>query len=157
MFSPRQAISYATIAAALIAPWEGLWLTAKPDMLAKGLPTVCYGMTPYDRPVKVGDHYTKDQCTRFLVEDIPKYYAQIEPCIHAKLSEHEKAALVSLAYNVGRGNVCKSQAVREFNAGNHLAGCNAIGHFTTAQGKFIQGLANRRKAEIAVCKMKDEA
>jgi len=153
--TPRQIVSYTTLAVCLISPWEGLWLTARPDMLARGLPTVCYGMTSYDRPVRIGDTYTERECEQFLTNDVPKYYEQIEPCIHVKLSEHEKAALTSLAYNVGAPTVCKSQAIKQFNSGQHERGCRAIANFTRANGKVIKGLVNRRRDEVRICLTKD--
>ena len=101
----RRGATWTVIAAALIGGWEGLDLVAKPDTLAHGLPTVCYGMTPYDRPVQVGDRYTKDECLQFLVEALPVYDAPLEKCIHVPMSPSRRAAAVSLAYNIGPARV----------------------------------------------------
>lgn len=147
--------AYALIAASLAIPFEGLFTHAYRDKLAHGLPTVCYGMTSYDRPVKMGDVYTPEQCKVFLEEDLIKYHDQIFPCIHVKLSDHEWAALTDLAYNVGSEAVCKSSAVRRFNAGDHAGGCRAIALYNRASGQVIKGLVRRRTAEIAVCNTKD--
>lgn len=148
----RRGASVAVIAAALIAPWEGLWTTAKPDRLANGLPTVCYGMTSYDRPVKIGDTYTPDQCMAFLVEDIPKYWNAIKPCIHVNLTNHQWAALISASYNAGASAVCRSPMVRQFNGGNPVAACDALrGWYVRSAGVLRQGLINRRNAERKTC------
>lgn len=151
----RRGLSYAAIAAALIAPWEGLELTAKPDRLAYDLPTVCYGMTPYDRPVKVGDHYTPQQCMDFLILDIEKYKAPLDGCVKVPLSNHQWAAVISGAYNAGTGAMCRSEIVRRLNARDPKA-CDAFrGWHVHAGGKYVRGLANRREAERKVCYQKD--
>lgn len=147
--------AYAMIAASLAIPFEGLYTHAYHDKLAHGLPTVCYGMTSYDRPVKRGDVYTPEQCKVFLEEDLVKYHDQLFPCIHVKLSNHEWGALTDAAYNVGSSAICKSTAVKRFNAGNHHGGCEALAAFDRAAGHVIKGLVRRRSAEIAACETKD--
>lgn len=153
----RRGASYAVIAAALIAPAEGLWLRAKVDRIGTGQPpTVCYGMTSADRPVHVGDTYTKDECMGFLIQDIPKYKKPLEKCVHVELSDHEWAALASASYNAGPGAVCKSPMVRNFNAEKHGDACQSfVGWYERAGGKYVPGLHNRRLKERAVCATKD--
>lgn len=152
---PPRLPAYALIAATLAIPFEGLYTHAYHDKLAHGLPTVCYGMTSSDRPVKMGDVYTPEQCKVFLEEDLVKYRNQIAPCIKVKLSDHEWGALTDLAYNVGSGAVCKSTAVRRFNAGDHKGGCQAMAAYNRASGQVIKGLVRRRSAEIETCNTKD--
>ena len=147
--------AYAVIAATLAMPFEGLYTHAYHDKLAHGLPTVCYGMTSSDRPVKMTDVYTPEQCKIFLEEDLPKYWAQVFPCIHVATSDHEKAAFTDAAYNVGSKAICKSTAVRLLNAGDHRGGCQALSKFDMASGQIVKGLVRRRSAEIAVCETKD--
>ena len=150
----RRAVSYAVIAAALIAPFEGLATRAYKDTLANGLPTVCYGMTIYDRPVSIGDEYTPEECMAFLVADIPKYRGKIEHCIKVPLSNHQWAAAVSLSYNIGAGAFCRSTFARRLNAHDPKA-CDSILAFDRAGGKVIRGLQRRREAERKVCYEKD--
>jgi lysozyme len=150
----QKAVTWIAICTPLVASWEGLALTAYKDKLAHDLLTVCYGMTPSDRPVHVGDTYTKTECTQFLAEDLPKYYASIAKCIHVNITDHQKAAAVSLAYNVGSRAVCKSTFVRQLNAGDPNA-CDYILRYSMASGRVIQGLLNRRRAERHVCNTGD--
>ena len=152
----RRGVSYAVIAASLIAPWEGLALTAKPDRLAHGLPTACYGMTPYDRPVTVGEKFTPQQCMDYLIADIPKYKTGLDRCIHIPVQghQHQWAAAISLGYNVGDAAVCRSTFVRGLNAGDPKA-CDSLLAFDRASGRVVQGLENRRQAERKVCYTKD--
>lgn len=170
----RRGVSYAVIAAALIAPAEGLWTTAKIDRVGTGQPpTVCYGMTSADRPVHVGDKYTPEQCMDFLIQDIPRYAAPILKCIKVPVSNHFAAAMTSAGYNAGSTAVCRSPMVARINANpNNIAqACSALiewydhkingqivkiqGWYTTARGRFLPGLLNRREKEYKVCITKD--
>lgn len=152
----RRGASYAVIAAALVAPAEGLWLTARVDRIGTGQPpTGCYGMTSADRPVHVGDKYTPEQCMEYLIQDIPKYKKPLEKCVHVELTNHQWAALTSAAYNAGAGAVCKSPMVRAFNARDPRACDKFSGWYVRAGGKFVQGLANRREKERKVCNTPD--
>jgi lysozyme len=155
----RRTVSYAVIAAALIAPAEGLWTTARVDRIGTGQPpTVCYGMTSADRPVRVGDRYTPEQCMAFLIHDIPKYAAPILKCIHVPVSNHFAAAMTSAGYNAGARAVCHSPMVARINADpkNVKHACDALrGWYVHAGGRYIPGLANRREKERKVCVTED--
>jgi lysozyme len=63
--------------------------------------------------------------------------------------------LTDAAYNVGSHAICKSTAVRKFNAGDHGGGCDALAAFNKASGQVIKGLVRRRSAEIDACKTRD--
>lgn len=147
----RRTAGWVAIAVPLVAQWEGLATTAYADKIGHGVPTVCYGMTSYDRPVKVGDHYTKEQCQKFLGEDLLKYNAGISKCIHVPITDNQRAAAVSLAYNIGVGAVCKSTFVKKLNAKDPNA-CQYILAYNKSMGQYRQGLANRRQAEYKICK-----
>lgn len=152
----KRGAAYAVIAAAAIAPFEGLWLTTKPDKLAYNLPTACYGMTTHDKPdLRIGDKFTKVQCQEYLVEAIPRYKVPLEKCIKVELSAHEWAALTSASYNAGPAAVCRSPMVKAFNAKDPRACDKFVGWYERAGGKYVPGLHNRRLKESALCKMKD--
>ncbi|MCL2714614.1 MAG: lysozyme [Alphaproteobacteria bacterium] len=136
------------LAVPLVSLWEGLWLTAKPDTLAYGLPTVCYGET---EGVKVGDRYTKEQCQAMLANKLPRYLSEINRCIQVPVSDRTRAAYLSFAYNVGSGGFCKSRALKLLNAGQDRASCEALRAWNKAGGRYRQGLANRRASEIKMC------
>ena len=65
--------------------------------------------------------------------------------------DEEWAAATSLAYNIGVGAYCKSSVDRFFDAGKPLQACDAFLLWDKAGGKRVQGLANRRAAERALC------
>jgi lysozyme len=156
MFVPAGAKSaWLGAALALVAAWEGLYTHAYRDPV--GVVTVCYGVTNYDRPVKMGDKYTAEECKGMLLEMLPKYNAMVKKCI-PKIEEfpsHRHAALVSFTYNVGQGNLCKSSVARHLNAGNVRAGCDALLMWNRAGGRVLKGLDNRRRQEREWCLRSD--
>lgn len=136
------------LAVPIVAQFEGLWLVAKPDRLAYGIPTVCYGET---EGVKVGDKYTRDQCEQMLAKKLPRYAAEIDKCIKVPMPPKVGAAFISLSYNVGSGGVCRSGALRKWNAGDKRGACEAFMVWNRAGGRVVQGLINRRNTERKLC------
>lgn len=151
----QKGATWAVICAALVMPWEGLYLRTYKDRLAHDLLTVCYGMTSSDRPVHLGDVYTPAQCRDFLIEDLPKYKRPLDKCVEVELTRHQWAALVSAAYNAGSRAVCKSPMVRRFNNGDPKACDSFVGWYERAGGVWRKGLHNRRMAERKVCATPD--
>lgn len=147
-------ISAATMAAAItfavpvVAKFEGEWLVAKPDRLAHGIPTVCFGET---EGVKVGDRYTPQQCAEMLKNKLPRYFNEIATCIDAPISPMTLAAFGSFSYNIGTAGFCHSGTVRKFNAGDGPGACHAMLGWVYAGGQFRQGLLNRREKEEKMC------
>jgi lysozyme len=150
MASYKRAATWLTICATFVGGFEGLALKAYPDRLAHNLPTVCYGET---EGVKLGDKYTKAQCTEMLANKLPRYWSEIERCIKVATNDNEKIAYTSFAYNVGSGAFCKGSIARKLNAGDHAGACNALLAYDMASGKHVRGLARRREAERKVCMM----
>ena len=151
----QKAVVWIAICTPLVAAWEGLYLRTYKDRLAHDLLTVCYGMTKAEDPnISLSDVYTKQECQQFLADALPRYYKGIAKCIKVELTEHQKAAAVSLAYNVGIGAVCKSTFVRKLNERDPAA-CDYLMRFSMASGRVVQGLLNRRRAERKVCYTED--
>jgi lysozyme len=143
----RKAAPWAASAAIFIGGWEGLQLVAYRDPI--GIPTVCYGET---RGVKMGDRYTKEQCSDMLLREIVEFASEVERCVPwDSLPDTRKVAVVSLAYNIGSGGFCKSSVARELRAGNVAEACDAFLRFNRAGGVVWRGLTNRRKAERELC------
>jgi len=154
---------------ALVATWEGKRNDAYQDIV--GVWTVCYGET---RGVKQGDKYTDAECRDMLSFGLGEYYAKVEPCLADRVTQNQRIAVTSLAYNVGAAGACGSTAVRKLNAGDVQGGCDALLRFScvtlpagkgdeTGQcankkrtGKFVQGLHNRRVAERKICLTADK-
>jgi lysozyme len=141
------------IAAPFIVKWEGYDPVARQQKIdRRGIYTVCSGITNYDLPgLKPGMRFTKEECATLLRDAIPRYAAPIDKCLKVPVSDYTRAALYSAAYNLGPGTVCKSSMVRKINAGDTRGGCDALLLYTRANGKFLQGLLNRRRAEQKLC------
>lgn len=143
--------------AAFLMPWEGFVPVARHERIdPPGVITWCYGRTNYDDPtVKIGTRFTKEECKQQLEETIPRYAAQAVKCIPNlyALPEPTQVAVISFTYNLGQGNLCRSRVAANLKASppNIQAGCDAMLAYTRANGKFIQGLLNRRRAERTLC------
>ena len=137
------------IALVFTSGWEGLWTTAQVDTIGTGHPvTYCYGQTTENGTVRAGQKFTPEQCKDLLAKSLPKYLAQIEPCITVAIPDKSKAALLDAAYNAGPAAVCKSPMVAKMNAGDLRAGCIAFdGWYVRASGKVVKGLINRRSGD----------
>ncbi|MDF8361943.1 lysozyme [Achromobacter anxifer] len=141
--------------------WEGDGQnTAYADKLAKGLPTVCKGITKHTSPypVVIGDYWSPERCAE--VEEMVARNTQLAlaDCIAVVISQPIFDALSSHAHNFGTPSTCASRAVGLINSGRLVEGCNALAHapngspaWSYADGKFVRGLYNRRLAERALC------
>lgn len=142
---PRKA-GYAALVVALVGGFEGLRTKAYRDPV--GIPTVCFGET---KGVKMGDQYTKAQCETMLIERLEEFRAGVDKCLKVPMPDERKAAVVSLAYNIGTGAFCKSTVARKLNAGDVQGGCDAFMMWTKAKGITLPGLVTRRKVERDLC------
>lgn len=143
------------VCASFLMLWEGYEPVAKHERVdPPGVITWCFGRTNYDvKGVKPGTRFTKAQCEKFLEEDLPRYAGPIQRCAKgfADMPPKRQAALVSFAYNLGPGRVCKSSVIRNLNRGNIVEGCNAMLAYTRANGVVLRGLQRRRAAERHLC------
>lgn len=151
-----------------LSTWEGRGQnTVYADQLAGGLPTVCMGITRHTSPfsVVVGDYWSPGRCAEVEQLVISKTQLQLADCItNPDVSQNTFDALTSHAHNVGVPSTCASRAVALINAGRIADGCKALAwapdgktpvwaYVTDAQGRkrFVQGLHNRRLAEMKLC------
>lgn len=142
-----------------IALQEG-YTTAAVRPLPGDVPTVGFGSTtrPDGSPVRMGDTTTPVRALDQKLRDVRKFESALQGCVTAPLTQGEYDSLVSLAYNVGAGPVCKSTMVRLHNAGQHAEACAQFDRWTFFQGKDCRdpanrcgGLAARRAAERKTC------
>lgn len=137
---------------------EGNILEVYRDKLAGGIPTFCAGRT--DWKAKPGTKLTSDQCLEVNKTTLLEYGYTILGCVNWDyLTARRLIGLTMFAINVGKQAACSSQAVRQINAGNVLAGCDLIArtpsgepNWSYANGVYVQGLQNRRQAERALCR-----
>lgn len=137
--------------------WEGNVLEVYADHLAYGIPTYCAGRT--DPAAVVGTKLTSDQCELVNKATLLEYGIAVLACTEwANLTPKRLIGLTTFAINVGKSGACKSQAVLAINAGRIVQGCNLIAtrpdgkpNWSSAGGRYVQGLQNRRQAERALC------
>ena len=150
-----------------LGTWEGNGQNVVyPDNLARGLPTVCKGITKYTSPVPVvvGDYWSDARCAEVESLVVQKGQLALADCLtNQQISQNTFDALSSHAHNVGTANTCASRAVGLINAGRIADGCKALAwapdgkpvwaYVTDAQGRkvFVPGLHNRRRAEAEMC------
>lgn len=144
----HKTVGWAALCVTIVGGFEGLATHAYPDRLAYGIPTVCYGET---EGVKLGDVYTPAQCADMLALKLPRYNDEISKCIHVTISDKERAAYVSFAYNVGSAGFCHSTAAKRLNAGDPKGACDALMAWNRAGGRVVAGLTRRREAERKLC------
>ena len=129
-----------------IATHEGYRSEAYKDTV--GIPTVGFGETA---GVKMGDKTTPERALVQLLESTEKHADAIRQCIKVPLYQHEFDAYVSLAYNIGAGNFCRSTLVKKLNAKDYAGACEEIRRWNKAGGKVLPGLVKRREAEYRMC------
>lgn len=137
----------------LIKQWEGRYLTAYQGAADRpGLLTIGYGHTDAAGPPRVhrGMRITERQAEDILRTDLHKVEASVERMVKVPLNDNQFATLVSFVFNVGEGNFGKSTLLRKLNAGDYGAIPKELMKWTRANGKFVQGLANRRAAECGL-------
>ena len=96
------------IAAALIGGFEGKRNTPYLDPV--GVLTVCYGHTGGD--IQKGKRYSDEECRAMLERDLAAH-ADALSCVKTPLTDAQRIAFASLAYNIGKG--ASGQAVQNMN------------------------------------------
>ncbi len=164
-----------TIAAALIKEFEGYRPRAYPDPaspLAKatrkttwgyedarevlatlpkdvqalsGSPwTVGYGTTI---GVWLGTAVTREEADKLLREHIEKDAKNVAKHVAVPLNDHEWAAILSFAYNIGSIAFATSTLAKKLNRGDKAGAAAEFGRWVHAQGKKMPGLVKRRERE----------
>lgn len=107
--------------------------------------TVGYGATGHD--VGQNTHFTLKQANERLQKDLEKF-EKICDYIHVELNSNQFSACVCLAYNIGVKAFKDSTALKKIN--NHEDPTEAWKMWNKVNGKVVQGLINRREAELAL-------
>jgi lysozyme len=142
----KRTAAWVSICTACVASFEGLRQNAYMDVV--NVPTVCFGES---RGVRMGDHYTVEECKAMLEGRLYEFSDELDRCVTAPLTDTRRAALVSFSYNVGTRTACRSSVVRRINAGDVQGGCDALLLYDKAGGVVFPGLTRRRQAERELC------
>ena len=134
------------LAVPLVMLYEGYvpWVHRDPI----GRLAACYGHD--DQTMTPGKRFTAAECQAMLDQDLLKH-AQALDCIKHPLTDGQKAAFVSFAFNVGNKALCDSTLARKANAGDMAGACAELSRWTRAGGRELPGLVKRRAAERELC------
>lgn len=103
--------------------------------------------------------WTQEYADRRLCDSLAGRAHAIRTMCTVAPTEHQLAALVSLAYNIGLGALRKSTVMRCHNRGDHAAAARAFALWNkaTINGKLtvLNGLVSRRAAEAALYLLPD--
>ena len=127
---------------ALIKGYEGFRAQAYLD--TGNVPTIGYGTT---KGVKMGQTITKEQAEAFLVRDVQSAEKSVTQLVKVKLTQDQFDALVSFTYNLGHGNFAGSTLLSLLNQGNYPAVRTQLLRWNRDNGRIVDGLTRRRKAE----------
>ena len=76
-------------------------------------------------PVKPGDTIDPVAAVRLKIAHIAKDELNLKRCVTGPLSQAEYDILVDFAYWRGSGGACRSEVVKNINAGRYVAACEA--------------------------------
>lgn len=132
----------------IIRKFEGLKLQAY--LCPANIWTIGYGSTFYENGSKVqqGDKITLDRADKLLFFVVQKFDTEVSKLVKSKINDNQLGALTSFAFNVGAGNLAKSTLLKKVNANpNDPTIRDEFNRWITSNGKVLNGLVTRRKAE----------
>ena len=141
------AVAGSTALVGFVGLWEGTEYVPYRDI--GGIWTVCDGVT--GRDVIPGKVYTRAECRALTSGKLREHAIGLAQCIKVDLPEKVWAAWISWTYNVGVNAACGSSLVRLANAGDLEGACNQLTRWNRVGPKVVQGLTNRRVAELKWC------
>lgn len=133
----------------LIQEFEGLRLTSY--LCSAGVPTIGYGATFYadGTKVKLKETITRDEANKLLKDTLKGFEGSVIGLLNkTKVNQNQFDALVSFTFNLGAGNLAKSQLLRFIKANpNDPKIAAEFAKWNRAGGEVSTGLVRRRKKE----------
>lgn len=132
---------------ALIRDFEGFVGTAY--RCPAGILTIGFGHTSSAGAPAVlpGMKMTRDEAERVLAADVSRFAEGVARAMRRELSPMQFSAIVSFAYNVGLGALCRSSVLKAVNSGHFDAVPAKLLLWVKAGGRVLPGLVRRRRAE----------
>lgn len=130
----------------LIADFEGCRLT--PYQCNAGVWTSGIGHTA---GVKLGKTITEHQAASNLVSDVLAVERRLAICVPVDMPQPVYDAVVSIAFNVGTGAICRSTMVAFIKRHQWWQVCDQFPRWVYVNGVRSAGLENRRTRERAWC------
>jgi lysozyme len=137
--------SYLDITLNLIRKFEGF--TTQPYQDVTGTWTIGYGftgpwVTEFTPPI------IQDEADKRLLAFVTQMDQNLQTELFVELTNHQRAALLSLAYNIGLGSLGRSTLLKYVNDGAFGAAAPQFLVWTYSKGVNLPGLAKRREAEM---------
>lgn len=132
----------------LIKSFEGCKLVAY--QCSAGRWTIGYGNTFFEdgKAVKPGDRITQAKAEQLFELIVGNFADKVAKEIKTILTENQFSAIVSIAYNIGIGNLQKSTLLKKVNFNPNDPTIRAeFARWNKAGGKVLAGLTRRRAAE----------
>lgn len=126
----------------LIKSFESLRLKAYRD--TGGVATIGWGHT---KGVKMGQTITEGQASDFLIDDLEEAESAVERFVSVPLNDNQFAALVSFTFNCGSEAFRRSTLRKKLNAGDYASVPGQLARWVNDNGKKLNGLVRRRRAE----------
>lgn len=128
----------------LIKSWEGCRLTAY--KCPAGVVTIGYGHTGN---ISIGQKITQKEADALFDDDIEAFASKVDQLIgDTHLSQHQRDALVSLAYNIGVGALSRSTLLRKVKVDPTDESIRGeFARYVRGGGRVLPGLVRRRTAE----------
>lgn len=131
------------IAAQFIKEHEGCRLKAYAD--TGGLSTIGYGATGPD--IHPGSVWTQEHADMRLGEDVARFEKAVNELVTVPITENQRAALISFAFNLGAHALAGSTLLRKLNEGDKLGAAAEFVRWDRAGGREVPGLLRRRHNE----------
>lgn len=145
---PREGDGALVPALALIKQFEGCRLDAYPDPGSGGDPwTIGWGAT--GAGIAKGVRWTQAQADARLTADVATFMGGVT-ALAPRATDGQRAALTSLAYNIGLAALKGSTLLKLHNAGDYAGAADQFARWNRAGGKVLNGLTKRRAAEASV-------
>ena len=133
----------------LIKQFEGY--SDRPYLCPAGIPTIGFGNTYYPNGIKVkltDKQITRDYANEMLAFVADNFAKEVLKSITSIITQNQLNALTAFAYNLGMTNFRNSSLLKKVNANpNDPSIKEEFLKWNKSNGKILQGLINRRRAE----------
>jgi len=139
---------YLLLASEIIAKWEGF--SPGPYLCPANVWTIGYGSTRTPdghRITPESPDINEELAMNWLYHHVQEFAAGVHRCVKVSLKEHQAAALISFAYNLGVGALQSSTLLRKLNRGDYDGAADEFPKWCFAGGRKLKGLYNRRMDE----------
>lgn len=112
-----------------------------------GVWTIGVGHT---KGVKPNDRITEGISKILFEQDLLAFKLEMLPLVKVEVTQGQFVALLSFVFNLGITSFKTSTLLKKLNQGDYVGASNEFLRWKFANGKVVEGLLNRRKAEKAL-------